>query len=237
MSAARGKGRISLPGIQLSRLLGPMSSLSNLVAAHGSVLVLDTAGSAQAAWAAGPGKPLIAARASGDAGTALFQACRQLGLPPDAAGAFAFCEAPGSVLGIRTAAAAVRTWTALQPRPVYAFNALRLAAACAAQPAAFIADARRGLWHFCIHGQPMRAVRTEELSSARGGLPLATLEGLRHWQALPAGTEVRPYDLAELLRATAHLPVFEPSAAPDAALLAQPTYAHWTARIHQTPEP
>jgi tRNA threonylcarbamoyladenosine biosynthesis protein TsaB len=37
---------------------------------------------------------------------------------------FALCAGPGSVLGIRIAALAVRSWTALEPRPIFVWESL-----------------------------------------------------------------------------------------------------------------
>ena len=56
----------------------------------------------------------------GCVGTALAEA----GLTLSDIRSFALCVGPGSVLGIRIAALAVRAWTALEPRPVFVWESL-----------------------------------------------------------------------------------------------------------------
>ena len=168
-------------------------------------------------------------------GVALFQAVQRVCPEVDEPGAFAFAEAPGSILGIRTAATALRVWTALRPRPIYAFHALELAALRAGPGRAWIADARRGMWHLLQAGQAVRRVPREELEGARGGLPLATLAGYRHWDPLPPGTTTESYDLAALLTVAPAADLFQLRGSPDAALSAQSSYVQWTPRIHQAP--
>ena len=77
---------------------------------------------------------------SEESGTALFRgvdAClknRKLAL--GSIRTVIFCEGPGSMLGIRTAAMAIRTWTtigALTDAPVLAYSSLALAALAAGQ--------------------------------------------------------------------------------------------------------
>jgi len=211
-----------------------MSSLSQILAEYGSLLVLDSTGTAQAAYWAGPGAMPVTAREEGDIGVALFRAVRQVCPRVDDPGAFAFAEGPGSILGIRTAATALRVWITLRPRPVYAFHALALAATRPGPERTWIADARRGRWHALRAGEPVRQVPREELETA-GGARLATLAGYRHWDALPAGTVTESYDLGALLAAAGTIDLFQLRDSPDAALASEPSYVQWTPRIHQAP--
>jgi|GEM_PF-178270 len=99
-----------------------MPSLAQLLDAHGSLLVLDAASARvqvgwlsthEAAWSS----------SHDEAGKALFSGLDSLlkNAPANrsiaAAGAFVFCEGPGSILGIRTAATAIRTWRTLSDSP------------------------------------------------------------------------------------------------------------------------
>lgn len=212
-----------------------MSSLSQILAAHGSLLVLDATGMAQAAYWPAPAAPPRLAGEEGEMGVALFRAVQRVCPQLDEAGAFAFAEAPGSILGIRTAATALRVWTTLRLRPVYGFHALELAAERGGPAQAWIADARRGRWHVLVPGQPVRRVAREELEAARGAWPLATPAGYRHWEPLPPGTRTEAYELGPLLAGAAHADLFHLRADPDAALSAEPSYVQWTPRIHQVP--
>jgi tRNA threonylcarbamoyladenosine biosynthesis protein TsaB len=208
-----------------------MPSLRQLLAQHAPLLLLDAASARiQVGLAAGP-EAWSWAAADEEAGVGLFRCLASLGADPGAAGAFAFAASPGSVLGIRTAAVAIRTWCALAPRPVFAYHALELLAAAFPRPeAAFIADARRGAWHCFRAGEPLRRVAAADLAG-----PLVTPEGFRHWTALPAGVQTVPYDLAEFLPRVADLDLFRPTDDPDAFLHEEPSYAAWTPQIHRAP--
>jgi len=212
-----------------------MFSLSQILADHGSLLVLDGSGIAQASWFGSSRGPGHSVRIAEEAGIGIFKAVAAVCPRPGQAGAFAFCEAPGSVLGIRIAAAAIRSWTALRFRPVYSYHALQLAAAADASPRTYLADARRGAWHCLIPGQAVRIVATEDLGIARAGMPFVTLEGYRHWEPLPPETMVQPYDIGALLSASPTADLFSICNSPDAALVARPSYAQWTPHIHRRP--
>jgi tRNA threonylcarbamoyladenosine biosynthesis protein TsaB len=95
-----------------------------------------------------------------------------------------------------------------------------------------VADARRGLWHRLQAGGPLARVPAAELSGE-----LLMPEGFRHWDPLPPGTGLTPYDLATLLAdpAVAGADLFRTTAAPDAFLHEEPAYAKWTPQIHRGP--
>src|SRR5690606_7730550 len=83
-----------------------------------------------------------------DAGTGIFRVLERLGAHLEQANAFIYCEGPGSILGIRTSAVAIRTWQVLRSRPVFAYRSLELLALAKARPGlTVIADARRQHWH------------------------------------------------------------------------------------------
>ena len=125
----------------------------------------------------------------------MFECLDELDVDIASVAAFAFCEGPGSILGIRTTAMALRMWNVLKERPLYAYVGLAVVARAVGRPeVGVIADARRGLWH-CLHmGGPLLRVPAAELPGE-----LMTPEGFRHWDPLPAGTVTTSYDLATLL--------------------------------------
>jgi tRNA threonylcarbamoyladenosine biosynthesis protein TsaB len=131
-------------------------SLRALLDAHPVALVIDAASarvqtgllprSGGARWES----------AETEAGAAIFSGVEKLLaralLRLDDVAAFVFCDGPGYVLGIRTAAVAIRSWNVLRPRPVYSYCSLELVARALAQAEnardfAVIADARRDTWH------------------------------------------------------------------------------------------
>jgi len=210
-----------------------MPSLRQLLATHAPLLVLDAASlRVQVGWL--PGAALGAARweASDDeAGVAVFRAVEQLGADAGEAGAFVFCDGPGSMLGIRTVAMALRTWRVLAPRPVFGYCSLAVvAAALGRNDVSVIADARRDSWHHFRPGGALRRVPAAELTGA-----LAMPDNFRHWSPLPAGVARVPYALADLLPRVADADLFHATDSPDAFLHEEPSYMTWTPQIHRAP--
>jgi tRNA threonylcarbamoyladenosine biosynthesis protein TsaB len=210
-----------------------MSSLRHLLAAHGSLLLLDAASTrVQVGWFS-DGDPAHAKWqvADEEAGTGVFRCVEQLGVDVNMIRAFAFCDGPGSILGIRTTAMALRTWQVLAPRPVFAYCSLALVAeSLGRDDLTIIADARRDLWHALTRGRALRRVPKNELAGE-----LVMPENFRHWSPLPADVRQVPYSLAELLPRVAEADLFRATDAPDAFLHEEPSYATWTPQIHRAP--
>ena len=136
-----------------------MPSLRQLLASHGPLLLIDAASARiQVGWLS----PDLAARWSGsdeESGVGVFRGLEELAVQPADAGAFVFCDGPGSVLGIRTVAMALRAWAVLSPRPVFAYHSLAVVAEALGRPnATIIADARREAWHSISPGSGLRRV-------------------------------------------------------------------------------
>jgi tRNA threonylcarbamoyladenosine biosynthesis protein TsaB len=152
------------------------------------------------------------------------------------AGCFVFCAGPGSLLGIRTTAVLLRTWTTLKPRPCFSYQSLEMVArGPQASGMAVIADARRDSWHLVARDAqgtplPVQRVPAQDLPAMR-----CMPEHFRHWAPLPSGTRRVPYDVGELLRATADVPLLQESPEPEAFLHEDPQYVTWTPRVHQAP--
>jgi tRNA threonylcarbamoyladenosine biosynthesis protein TsaB len=216
-----------------------MPSLNEILAAHAPLLLLDAASTrvqvglfdAQGAarWAV----------ADEEAGVALFRGVESLGVDLASVRGFAFCEGPGSILGIRTAAMALRTWNALAPRTVFAFRSLELVAYDLARRGplenfSVIADARRGAWHCVeVHTGVTGALRRVTAAELAGGLFMP--ENFRTWATKPAETQTTGYDLSTLLPRVAEADLFRATEAPDAFLHEDPSYLTWTPRIHRAP--
>jgi tRNA threonylcarbamoyladenosine biosynthesis protein TsaB len=214
-----------------------MPALSEILAAHARLLLLDAASSrVQVGLLERDGRTSWAV-ADEEAGTGLFRCLEQLAIPPADVGAYAFCEGPGSLLGIRTTAMALRTWLTLGTRPVYAFQSLAVVAkASGLRGISVIADARRDSWH-CLSVdadgvlQPLRRLPAVALSGR-----LLMPENFRHWSAPPADRlERTPYDLSLILPAVREADLFRPSEEPDAYLHEDPVYVAWTPQVHRAP--
>jgi tRNA threonylcarbamoyladenosine biosynthesis protein TsaB len=208
-----------------------MHSLSQLIAAHAPLLVLDAASTrVQAGWLA-EGAPARWAARDDEAGVGLFRALDELEVIPSRAGAFLYCDGPGSILGIRTTAAAIRTWSVLGARPIFAYHSLALlGAALGRERVNVVADARRGAWHSWNRATGLRRVAPETISG-ESVMP----ENFRHWAPLPAGVSLVPYAVDDLLRRAADAPLFREAPEPDAFLHEEPSYATWTPQVHRAP--
>lgn len=210
-----------------------MPSLSQILKGHAPLLLIDAGsekiqvgllefdGAARWSWR------------REEAGVGIFECIDELGVDLGCVCAFAFCEGPGSILGIRTAAMAIRTWGAMAPRPVFAYKSLAVVAHALPSPgASVIADARRGLWHRFRVGNELDRVPSSELSGE-----LVMPEGFRHWDPLPPGTTESSYALETLfgLAPVANADLFRETHEPDAFLHQEPAYAKWVPQIHRAP--
>ena len=219
-----------------------MLSLHELLSRHRHLLLIDSSSSRiqvgfirpdQQAWTS----------ASEEAGVSIFTCVEEIlagsGVSLGEVEAFVFCEGPGSVLGIRTAAVAIRTWQALKTRPCYAYGSLRLVANCQLQSGrrdfSVIADARRQTWHRAMADHngtlgPIERVAPDQLSG-----PLLMPEDFRHWSTLPPAVQLVPYSVSAMLWQTPTLPLFHEAPEPDAFLHEEPSYVTWTPQIHRAP--
>ena len=208
-----------------------MISFRQLIASHRPVLLLDAASTRiQAAWFAGPDGARWET-SDEEAGIGVFRCIERLGIDVGSADAFVFCDGPGSILGIRTVAMALRTWNVLRVRPMYAYTSLAVVAHALGQPdATVIADARRNAWHSFRIGHKLTRLPATELSGE-----LVMPEHFRTWSPVPANTRTASYALRELWEKTADAPLLQETTAPDAFLHEEPSYVTWTPQIHRAP--
>jgi tRNA threonylcarbamoyladenosine biosynthesis protein TsaB len=222
-----------------------MATLAQLLASHRCILVLDAASaSVQVGLLRRDGDP-VWQKSADESGKALFELAdgclKRAGVPFPAIEAFVFCDGPGSMLGIRTAAMAIRTWQAAAPRPLPAYRyhslplvALELKRTGALPPFAVIADARRDSWHHvgvtATDTSPLQRVDAAKL--ATGTETLFQPAGFRAWANPPRGVREAPYDVAALFAAHCDAPVLEATNAPDAFQYEAPEYKKWTAQVH-----
>lgn len=217
-----------------------MSTFREVLAAHSPLLLLDAASSrVQAGWLevkpnadpVAPGFSTAWNDSDEPATGAVFECLERLGRSPDEARAFVFCDGPGSVLGIRTVAMALRTWNVLRPRPSFAYSSLALVAhGIGRDDVAAIADARRESWH---HYQIGRGLRRLPVEDVRGGLIMP--EHFRYWSTLPSNVTLVPYVVADLVARVVDVDLLQPTDCPDAFLHEEPSYVTWTPQVHRAP--
>jgi len=204
------------------------------LSAHFPALVIDAASAQIQVGALAPDGSSRWGTSAEEAGVGVFQCIEKLGVDPGAVSSFIFCDGPGSVLGIRTVAMALRTWGALKPRPVFAYSSLALVAhTLGRENVGVIADARRDVWHYYQIGRGLRRIATPDLGSLNS--ELVSPEGFRNWTSLPADVARVPYSVAELLPRVWDVDLFLATDAPDAFLHEEPSYVKWTPQIHQAP--
>lgn len=184
---------------------------------------------------------------TGETGAALFNAVKEilarakLGLE-DLAG-FAYCEGPGSTLGIRINAMAIRTWNTLssETKPIFAYKSLE-AAACliresrrASREFAVFSDFRKHAWNGCS------TVATGDYSKIEivGEAAIKSWPNQRyfiqqriHSLGKAPGSELIDYDLGPLGEATPFLDLLEKCDKPTAYLVNKPEFKKWTPKRH-----
>ena len=221
-----------------------MATLAQLLAQHRRILVLDAVSSQVQVGLLREGSSPLWQSSPQEAGAALFAgvdrclATAQLKLAE--VHAFLFCEGPGSLLGARTAAMAIRTWQTLDPRPAYSYRSLillshQLASAAPGEAFAVVSDARRDTWN-CVSvdvggsASPLRRLPREEIAGMSGRL--YTPAAFRAWAPLPQQATECAYDVAQLLDAAMHVDLFSAAPSPDTFQFAAPEYKKWSAQIH-----
>jgi tRNA threonylcarbamoyladenosine biosynthesis protein TsaB len=218
-----------------------MATLAQLLAHHRRILVLDAASTGTQAGLLRRGLPPVWQRHAGEAGQGVFAGTEAVlaaaGQVLADINAFVYCEGPGSMLGTRTIAMALRTWQVLHPRPAYAYQSLAVAgrAEWAGQPRALtvIADARRDTWHVQTIATDGRLAPLQRV--AAGDLPageLVTPENFRAWAPPPRPAAACGYDLARIFPTLGDVDYFRPVDAPDAFQHEAPAYKKWSAQVH-----
>jgi tRNA threonylcarbamoyladenosine biosynthesis protein TsaB len=222
-----------------------MESPAQIVARHRCVLVLDAASSVVQIGLLRAGQPAHWERAEGDAGQLVFtfteRCLAAANQALDAVEAFIYCDGPGSMLGTRTVAMALRTWQTLRSRPAYAYHSLALAAVAEAartpgRAFTIIADARRESWHTVSVSADGSIGALQRLATA--GLPPGELcqpENFRVWSKPPPTLATCGYDLATLLRAAENTALCRLADPPDIFQHEAPAYKQWTPAVHQAP--
>ena len=160
-----------------------------------------------------------------------------------------FCEGPGSMLGIRTAAMAIRTWTAtkaLTDTLVLAYTSLALAARgmlseTASTPFAVAIDARRRSW-YCLNSDPSpepapttRRVPADEADTISSVVFLPF--GFPVWNQRPEGWRDCSYEPKWLENLEIRSAILRPVDLPDAFIIDPPVYQRWTPTISRPVTP
>ncbi|MET0262352.1 MAG: peptidase M22 [Rariglobus sp.] len=215
-----------------------MPSLRQLLTDHPTLLLIDSSSARvqTGLWTKGDLASVRWQISDTEASTGVFDCVERLlkenCLTIAEVGAFVFCEGPGSVLGIRTASVALRSWNVVNPQAkIYSYQSLDTVARFLNHPElSIIADARRDTWHVAQLQKTLRRVPSAELAGE-----LVMPAHFRHWTPLPAGVTTTDYDLPAMLTALADADLFSATDAPDAFSHEEPSYVTWSPQIHQAP--
>jgi len=219
-----------------------MPSLSQLLTNHRSLLVLDAASVQVQIGLLRVDAPSLWRTTTEEAGTGIFTSSavllQEAGARLDDVEAFVFCEGPGSMLGVRTIAMAIRTWQVLKPRACYSYQSLAVAghfewAQNSRRSFSIIADARRDTWHQQQigadgHVLPLKRVPVAKLDSGELVMP----EHFRAWATPPRPVVTCSYDLAKIFPALCGGDFFRTADAPEAFQHEAPEYKKSPAQIH-----
>lgn len=219
-----------------------MPSLPQLLTEHRHLLVLDAASMQLQVGMLRRDAAEIWRTTTQEAGRGIFTCVRELldesQLRLDEVGGFIYCEGPGSMLGVRTVAMALRTWQILKLRPTFAYQSLAIAGYFERMqngPRDFtvIADARRDTWHRQVvrtNGElsPLQRFSTAELGDGE----LVTPENFRTWATPPRPTKTCGYDLKKIFPILKNADLFRRSEAPDSFQHEAPEYKKSPAQIH-----
>ncbi len=172
----------------------------------------------------------------------LVEGClRDSGRKLEAVQGFIHCEGPGSVLGIRLAAMAIRSWLALpawEQAEVLTCRSLELSAALVAAkqkndtPFHVIAEARQTRWNLLTHpDSKITEVEPEALETLTG--PIYHLRQRKSWHTPPAHAEPITNDLREHPELLTTPGLLRPAEAPGLYLVNEPSYRTWTPARHK----
>lgn len=157
-----------------------------------------------------------------------------------------FCEGPGSMLGIRTTAMAIRTWMTakiLTDTPILAYSSLALAltgilSKTNSGPVAVAIDARRKSW-YCLNSdrspeavQDPRRIPVDEVSTIASVVFLP--EGFPVWNQRPEHWKDCPYEPKWLEKSEIRKAILRPVNPPDAFIIDPPVYRRWIPTISRS---
>ncbi len=189
------------------------------------------------------GKWLAFHRSSGETLEALFQGVSSClsgaGLDFKDVEGFLYCEGPGSVLGIRLAAMALKGWRSLpglKMAPIYAYRSLPAMAHLMqlqernGPPFHCICEGGKGLWNLYSNGE-MKTVSSEEIENLEEPVYLIPLG--RNKESPPQNAEIRPYHLEELPTILTSEALFRRTETPEVYRTGANVYAKWSGQRHR----
>ena len=187
-------------------------------------------------------------RLEGETGATLFEAVKQLlqrtNLDLDQLKSFAYCEGPGSTLGIRINSMALRTWNSLfdSPKPIYAYRSLVAARYLveelgkADDSFSMLSDLRKNSWNGLRveTNEPKQEVQTVSADDIdTWPSPRFFIQQRIHSPGSPAGSEIIDYDLESLGTHQGFLASFTQVEKPEVFQTTTTEFKKWTPTRHR----
>lgn len=185
---------------------------------------------------------------AGETGAVLFEAVKEVlsetGLSLGQLAGFVYCEGPGSTLGIRINAMALRTWISLEDQPplLFAFKSLE-AAACLIRETeskedafAVFSDYRKESWNGCRsdqngHFSPIEIIDLKSLESWQQDQYF--VQQRIHSPGQPPKSKSLNYDLEPLGTSPRFIQIMEPREQPGVFQTTTPTFKKWVPERHR----
>ena len=184
----------------------------------------------------------------GETGSKLFEAVKlllkQTEFQLEDIQSFAFCEGPGSTLGIRINSMALRTWLSLSdaPKPIYAYRSLVAASILIGakrddqSPFTVLSDLRKNNWNGLKvspenESESIQTVTLEELSDWPSDR--FYIQQRIHSPGVPPDTEQIDYDLKSLGTNPQFLACLRPVEKPDIFQTTKTEFKKWTPSRHR----
>lgn len=176
------------------------------------------------------------------------QCLKEAGLSLDAVKGFIYCDGPGSTLGLRLSAMALKTWRSLpqwQDTPLYTYHRLHFAATLLftqpnlKYPINLITEFRKGYWHCLTIEDPDTLANTS--IKVLGSEDLKPLSGVfwhlpqRNLDPPPVNRQLLNYAIQLLPKRLTQFDLLRRVKMPEPFAKEQPEYRLWTAQRHKNP--
>lgn len=170
----------------------------------------------------------------------LTQSClEEAAITLEQVGAFIYCKGPGSMLGLRVAAMAIRTWMHLVPNAeILSYSSLDLArrARLLEKPESsfeIIADWKKTAWHWMDSSSgTIGSKGTDELQD-NTDTPLLYISQRKGWKSPPEHATPITYSIEKLPKIVAKQPDFlTETEIPEAFQHSEPEFQKWTPKRH-----
>ncbi|WP_309398239.1 hypothetical protein [Cerasicoccus maritimus] len=155
-------------------------------------------------------------------------------------GGFVHAEGPGSILGIRLSAMAIRTWRTLPAyadKPVWAYGSLQFVAAAyqaahGGAPVNAISEFRHGRWNLLTAGAET-VIAVEDAALADVPEPLIYFRQRKSWKPAPSHAQEWAPQMADCAPVLTTPGLLRPIDAPDVFIAEEAVFQKWSAERHR----